>query len=107
MLVFINYTIRSSMLVFINYTMRSSMLVFINYTIRSSMLVFINYTIRSSMLVFLGLKNTECLTKLLPDLSTAYNETFLTYMSLNSSMLIDNTTTCDLKLKVPSEEYWE
>ena len=55
----------------------------------------------------LRLKNTECLTKLLPDLSTAYNETFLTYMSLNSSMLIDNTTTCDLKLKVPSEEYWE
>ena len=58
------------------------------------------------MLVFLGLKDTECLTALLPDLSTAYNETFMTYMSLNSSMLI-NTTACDLKLKVPSEEYWQ
>lgn len=59
------------------------------------------------MLVFLGLKDTSCVTKLLPSLSIAYNENFTSYMSLNSTMLIENTTSCDLELKVPSEEYWE
>lgn len=57
-------------------------------------------------LIFTGLKSTTCLTKLLVNLSDAFGEKYDTISDLNSSILISNTTSCDLDLKLPSEEYW-
>jgi hypothetical protein len=54
----------------------------------------------------LGLKNTSCLTKLLTNITAMTNVTYQTYNDIPGTILAFNTSSCDLDLKVPSEEYW-
>lgn len=52
------------------------------------------------------LKNTSCLTKLLTNITAMTGVTYQTYNDIPGTILAFNTSSCDLDLKVPSEEYW-
>lgn len=49
-----------------------------------------------------------CLEKLLPNISDAAGASpaYATIMDIPSNLLVHNTSSCDLDLKVPSDEYW-
>lgn len=56
----------------------------------------------------LRLKDNDCLNKLINDGNLSYTGlNLLTYVDIPSDVLIENTTSCNLDLKVPSEEFWE
>ncbi|XP_052078656.1 sodium- and chloride-dependent GABA transporter 1-like isoform X1 [Mytilus californianus] len=54
------------------------------------------------------IKDTVCLENLLPNISAAAGviPAFATIMEIPSDLLVHNTSSCDLDLKVPSDEYW-
>lgn len=54
----------------------------------------------------LRLKNKPCLNTLLVNLSAATGIAYTDYEQLPSDLLAFNTSSCDLKLKTPSEEFW-
>ncbi|XP_071126955.1 sodium-dependent proline transporter-like [Mytilus edulis] len=52
------------------------------------------------------LKNKPCLLGLLPNISSAVGFNVSMIEDIPNDFLVYNTTSCDLKLKVPSDEYW-
>lgn len=74
-----------------------------------SCLVFDVFSLLSLIMLYsiAELKHTNCLTSLLANLSESFSVNYTTYNDLNSSILIQNTTSCDKDLKLPSAEYFE